>query len=129
MDWKKTLSSVLVYAACLFVFFMFRYSKDVLHPDSGVLIENVFQAFSLSLCIVGGQKLDRLKRERVSAALIFFIIPLSLALSFVLIVEGKFSHAWSCAFFTLFAIPFPVAIYLNRKQTKPTALPTSANVS
>ncbi|MGA9673370.1 MAG: hypothetical protein WBQ94_29540 [Terracidiphilus sp.] len=128
MNWKKTLSSVLAYATCLFVFFMFRYSKDVLRPDSGVLLENVFQAFSLSLCIVGGQQLDRLKRERVSAALIFFFIPLSLALSFVLIVAGKFSQVWSCAFFILFTIPFPWAVYLNRKQSKSTPQPTSANV-
>ena len=129
MNWKKTLPSVLLYAAFLFVFFMFRYSKDVLHPDSGVVIENVVESISLSLGIVGGQELDRLGHRWIGGLLIFCIVPIFVALSFLLIREGKFNHVWGCAFLALFAFPFPLALYLNQKQSKSNPQQTSANVS
>ncbi len=129
MSWKKLLVSVLSYAALLFVFFMFRYSKDVLHPDSGVFIKNVLESFALSLSIVGGRELDRLGHRRIGGMLILCIVPILIALFFVLIIRGGYSENWFYAVFALFAVPFPVALYLNRNQKKSAPQPTIDNAT
>jgi hypothetical protein len=116
-----------MYAALSFVVFSFRYSKDFLHPGFGVFIENVIQSLTLSLGIVGRQELDRLGHRRVGEILIFCIIPISIALFFVLIFRRGYSANWFCAGFTLFAVPFPVALYLNRKRPESTSQPKIVN--
>ena len=128
MNWKKLLSSVLLYAAGLFVFLMFGHPKDVLSPGHGVFVANVIQCFAVSLCIVGGQEFDRLGHRRVSGILIFCVIPISIALFSVLIIRGEYSVNWLYAVSALFAVPFPVALYLNRRQPKSISQPTTPNV-
>jgi hypothetical protein len=80
-------------------------------------------AIALSFGFVGGHELDRLGYPRVGSALACCIIPISIALFFVLIVWGGFSEHWFNAAIALFAAPFPVALYLNRNQSKSTSQP------
>lgn len=129
MNWKKVLSSVLLHAAGLFVFFMFRYPKDVLLPGSAVFIANVIESFALSLGIVGSNELETLGYPRVRSTLIFCIIPISLFLFFVLIIWGGYSGNWLYAISALWAAPFPVSLYLNHHQKNSTSQPTIANAS
>jgi hypothetical protein len=123
MNSKKLLSTVLLYAAMLYVGFSFRPWTDFLHPSSGVVVANVIASLALSLGIVGDRELDRGGHSRI---LIPWVILASI-ITFPMVLWGRFSEVWFCASFALFAVPFPVALYFNRKRNKSTPQPTIAN--
>jgi hypothetical protein len=135
MNWKRSISSVrksplfsvLVYAAFLYVVFSPGHSKHFLHPTFGEFIPNVIESFALSFSIVGVRELNRLGYRELGGTLVLWIVPISAALLFALIVLGGYSENWLCGVIAIFAVPFPVALYLNRKRNKSTPQATIAN--
>jgi hypothetical protein len=75
-------------------------------------------------CAILGRGGDR-KVHRITVACMLILITLSSTLIFWV---GQ-ANGWIYPVLALSAAPFPLAFYLDRKQSKSTSQPTSANVS
>jgi hypothetical protein len=129
MNWKKLLSAFLLYPTVIFASLSLLHRTSWgLHSSYYVCILDAFVAIALSLGIVGNQELERGGHWKVIGILTpcIFLAPV---IVFVATLWGGVSLNWFCPAFSLFAVPFPLALYLNRRQNKSTSQPTSANVS
>jgi hypothetical protein len=124
------LSTVLLYSVFLFALSsLLHHQRRWGSPyNSHDYVLDAVSAIALSFGFVGGHELDRHGHQQVRTNLVLYIL-LSFGLLSVLIIGGGYSEKWIYAVFALFALPFPVALYLNWNQTKSTSQPTSANAS
>jgi len=126
----RMLSTVLLYSVFLFGLFSFLHhqTRRGLVYNSHDYVLDAVSAIALSLGFVGDHELDRLGHQRVRENLLLYTLMLSGLLG-VFIIGGSYSDIWFYAVFMPFAIPFPVALYLNRNNRKSTSQQTSANAS
>jgi len=133
MNWKRLSSDFLLIlgmqiAVVMLIFWKsfpnFRFHDFTSHEFT----KYVVGAVAVSIGWVGRGILNRGRNRTVSR-----ITPVGMVLSIVLLCMsidlGGRATAWFYPLLALLAFPFPLALYLNRKQSKSTPQPTSANVS
>jgi len=136
MIWKNFLTALLVLsmmgiAFCLFNLWIGMF-KEIGVRDSA---KGAFLIISWSLWAAGDEELGRRGHTELRRKLVRYTF-ISLAVSMVLMIcAGLFFKVMSsllfvCSFspfWVLVVSPFPLALYLNRSQNKPTPLSTIAN--
>jgi hypothetical protein len=115
MNWKKLLSD------CFFKFGWY-YSALILlrwmrssHLSYMDFVECAFVAAPFSLGSVGYDELGRSGRQKLRYALFPCILIVS-SLVFVVILREDLPVSWCLVAFSLFGLPFPLAIFLNRNK-------------
>jgi hypothetical protein len=138
MNWKRLLSDFIIYVAMLFAcFLLIEWNNRTSHFISNEFIENALASIAVALGIAGYQALDRsghLKVRRIlrncfvawfGVYLILFAIE---ALTKTTIFDFPIAYSLYPLLLLILA-PFPLALYLDRNQPKPTAQPTSSKAS
>ena len=127
MIWKVIQSAILLTLMVISVILLRNIGiNGPLHYSSRVVIQSVFAVISTSFGIVGIVKMHRGGHGKVSRILVLCNVIL-IFFSFMLIMSGGFSVNWFFAVFVLFAVPFPIALYLNRRQNKSNSDLTNAD--
>ena len=133
MNWKKPSSNFLVYAgvqlAILALSSWKSYPRFRLYDfKSHEFIECALGIVAINLGMAGRKILSDCAPRKVRSFLFFWILVLFLAL-LELIARGERADGLFYTVLVLLAVPFPVALYLNRKQSKSPSQSTIANVS
>jgi hypothetical protein len=138
MNWKESLSTFLIYVGINFpVFYLTNWKDGKLHFDPHYLIKDALAAIALGLLIVGLQELRRGGHQRARRILwkcYFIWIAIFIDLLCVAIAYKATSVELAMDYFldfslVLAAVPFPLALYLNRKQNTSTSQPITNNAS
>jgi hypothetical protein len=138
MNWRRLLSDFLIYVGMLFAcFLLIEWNRRVSQFGSNDFIENALGAIAVALGIAGYQDLDRcghLKTRRVlrNCLLAWFGVYVVLFAIIALSKTTVFDFAIAYSLYPLLLLivaPFPLALYMNRNQPKPSAHPTGAKAS
>jgi hypothetical protein len=120
MSWKSWLAIVSQNAICMsaFAFFLFLVRKDW-RFTSFDLIGLVIAVVAGSLGTAGATKLLRAGKRntiRIYAACLFAFIAGYFILIYITTLGTTFSRIWTVAVLVLMALPYPLALYLNRRN-------------
>lgn len=136
MYWKRMLLIVLVISAAMFALLMaFHWNSPDWHLRFQAFVEDAAMAIALALGMVGNQELDRgghRRTRRITRNFLIIWIGMSLLLFGLtrLYKTTEFDLALKCLMYLLwllFAAIFPLALYLNRKQSRSSSYPTSVD--
>jgi hypothetical protein len=135
--WKNLLTAVLVIsgmgiAFCLLNLWIGTFKTISAHD----FIIGAFLVIAWSMGAAGSDELSRCGHRKVCRILYRYSL-ISLVIPLVVIGVGLLYRAWwsnlfilsASPFWVLVVAPFPVALYLSRKQKKSASQPTGANVS
>ena len=124
MNWKKSLSTVILYAVVMLAVFSFRY------PKAEDVMSNATLSCALAMGIVGSRELDGLGYGRLGALLLLCLVPISIAMFlWASTILKMYSESSFCAVSMLFAAPLPVAAFLSHKKSEHSPLPGRDNAS
>ena len=138
MDWRKFLEPLLFCSAFAFVMFMSDVWDGKTHQfGTHYFIVISILVISSSMGLVGLEELKqgghkKARRELLVCLTVLLIIPL-IVLSILKHTHGKMSVEsssdiyWFLPLYVLFIAVLPIALYLNRNQTRKTLQPTTDN--
>ncbi|MFZ1084691.1 MAG: hypothetical protein WAN35_06990 [Terracidiphilus sp.] len=113
----RLLSTVILYSVLIFVAVMLMHIKNISHFNFRDFIVTTLLSIIFSLFIVGIEEMDRGGHEMYFYKRIIGGVILCLFI-FYLVFWGGLSENWMLVFFLPFAVPLPLALYLNRKHKK-----------
>ena len=143
MDLGQFLPAVLFSSAFVFILFMSDFLSGQAQPfGPHPFILSLMLVVGMSMGTVGLDELKRgghrkVRRNLLVCLAVLFIFLLILAFTQVhmhwRIIAKDLANVhwlyWFIPFYVLVVAPFPVALYLNRKQKKSNSQPAGANVS
>ncbi|MGA2888968.1 MAG: hypothetical protein ABSE51_13025 [Terracidiphilus sp.] len=135
MNREKMLSTVLLYSVFLFALFSLHHkSRWGSHYSSYDYMMDALSAIAVSLGSVGAGELRQGGHRKINyflfgSAFIWFVICSFLLFFFKRPMREPVVDLLFGGAALLFAAQFPVALYMNRNQSKSTSQQTSANAS